>query len=115
MDSQQKEMSSYRSNLDQPETSSSQPGPWGFASPLENLYPDRPQDVEPTFGPPDRELVSYEDLQDDQASGPEADPQEKDRLFTEDHSYRETVGAYEGCPGLHGLVIHTGPGVYCPI
>ena len=91
MDSQQPENSSYWSSLDQPESSSSQPRPQGFASPLENLYPDRPQDAELTFGPPDRELVFYEDLQDDQASGSEADPQEKDRLYTEDQSYRETI------------------------
>ena len=90
MDSQQPETSGYRASLDQPETSSSQPGPWGFASPMESLYPDRPQDAEPTFGPRDQEPVSYEDLQDDPASGSEADPQE-DRLFTGDQSYRETV------------------------
>ena len=69
-----------------------QPGPQGFAqNPLENLYPDRSQDAEPTFGTPGRELISYEDLPDHQASGSEADPQEKERLLTEDQSYLETV------------------------
>ena len=91
VDIQQPESSGYWPSLDQEETSAAQPGPWGFASPLENLYPDCSQDAEPTFGPPDREPISYDDLQDDQASASEAEPQEKDRLYTEDQSYRETV------------------------
>ena len=69
------------------------PGPWGFASPLENLYLDWSQDAELTFGPSGWELVSCKDLPDNQASGSEADPQEKDRLLTEDQSR---------------LVLHTG-------
>ena len=87
----QPETSGYRPTSDQPGSSASLPGPRGFSSPLENLYPDRSQDAEPTFGPPDREPVCYEDLPEDQASGSEADPQEKDRIFSEDQSYRETV------------------------
>ena len=75
----------------QPESSVLQPSPQGFASPLKNLYPDWSQDVEPTFGPPSQEPVSYEHILDDQASGSEADPQEKDTLLTENQSYCETV------------------------
>ena len=58
---------------------------------LENLYLDQSEHAETTFGPLDWQPVSDEDLQDDQASVSEADPQEKDRLYTEDQSYRETV------------------------
>ena len=87
----QPETSGYWPTSDQPSSFASLPGPRGFSSPLENLYPDRSQDAEPTFGPPDREPVCYEYLPEDQASGSEADPQEKDRIFSEDQSYRETV------------------------
>ena len=73
-----------------PVSSASQPLHQTFASPLENLYLDRSQDTEPAFGPPDREPVCYDDLQDEHASGSEADPQEKDRIISEDQSYRET-------------------------
>ena len=86
MDKHQPETSGF-----QPESSASQANPQAFASPLENLYVDWSQDAEPTFGPPDREPVSYDDLQEDQASGSEADPQEKDRIYSEDQSYWETV------------------------
>ena len=75
----------------QPVSSVSQPNPEAFSSPLENLYPDRSQDSEPAFGLPDREPVCYDDLQEDQASGSEALPQEKHRIISEDQSYRETV------------------------
>ena len=87
VDARQPETSGFQPHSDQPESSAHQTGPRGFASPLENLYPDRSQDPEPTFGPLDRELVVYDDLQEDQASGSEADPQEKDRILSEDQSY----------------------------
>ena len=54
---QQPETTSYLSNTDLPGPPVSQPGPRGSASPLENLYPDRSQDAEPTF---DRGLVLSE-------------------------------------------------------
>ena len=59
----------------QPECSVLQPGPRGFASPLENLYPDWSQVVEPIFGSFCWEQISYEDLPDDQAYGLETGPQ----------------------------------------
>ena len=77
-DKHQPETSGY-----QPVSSASQPNPQAFASPLENLYPDRSQDTEPAFDLPDLEPGCYDDLQEDQASGSEADPQEKDRIISE--------------------------------
>ena len=76
---------------DQPVSSVSQPNPQAFSSPVENLYPDRSQDTEPAFGLLDQEPVCYDDLQEDQASGSEADLQEKDRIISEDQSYQQTV------------------------
>ena len=86
VDKQQPETSGF-----QMVSSASQLYTQAFASPLENLYPDRSQDTEPAFGPPDREPVCYDDLQEEQASGSEADPQEKERIISEDQSFRETV------------------------
>ena len=43
------------------------------------MYPDWSQDAEPTFGLASQKLICFKDLQDDQASGSEADPQLKDR------------------------------------
>ena len=74
MDVQQPETSGFQPLADQPESSVPQSGHRAFTSPLENLYPDRSQDPEPVFAQPDQEPVVYEDLQEDQASGSEADP-----------------------------------------
>ena len=90
IDVQQPETSGFQAP-DQPESSVSQSGHWVFSSPLENLDPDRPQDPEPVFGQPDWEPVAYDDLPEDPASESETDPQEKDRILSEDQSYRETV------------------------
>ena len=86
VDKQQPETSGF-----QMVSSASQLYTQAFASPLENLYPDWSQDTEPAFGPPDREPVCNDDLQEEQASGSEADPQEKERIISEDQSFRETV------------------------
>ena len=40
-------------------------GNWEFASPLENLCPERSQDAEPTFGWPDCTLDVYHEFQED--------------------------------------------------
>ena len=48
---------------------------------LTNRNPLLTQDLEPTFGPPDREPVVYDDIQEDQASGSEADLQEKTEFY----------------------------------
>ena len=90
IDVQQPETSGFQAP-DQPESSVPQSGHRVFSSPLENLYPDRPQDPEPVFGQLDREPVVYDDLPEDPASELETDPQEKDRILSEDQSYRETV------------------------
>ena len=90
IDVQQPETSGFQAP-DQPESSVPQSGHRVFSSPLENLYPDRPQDPEPVFGQPDREPVAYDDLPEDPASESETDPQEKDRILSEDQSYREMV------------------------
>ena len=76
--------------LTQSQSSASQPGPQGFASSMGNLYPDRHQDAEPTFVTTNRDPVSYGELQENQASSSGADPQEKDRIYSEDQSYHET-------------------------
>ena len=102
VDIQQPETSGYQSSLDQLKTLASQPRP-GFCFTSGKSVPEL------TFGTPHQELVSY-DLQEVQASGSEADPQEKDRIYTEDQSYGETV---RGVRALHGLVVHIGPGMYC--
>ena len=73
MDKQQPGTFGYRPNIDQSEPSASQPHPQGFASPL----------VKRTI-PLDREPVSY-------------DPREKDRIYSEDQSYRETVKGVRAC------------------
>ena len=81
IDVQQPETSGFQAP-DQLESSVPQSGHQVFSSPLENLYPDRSQDPEP---------VVYDDLPEDPASESETDPQEKDRILSEDQIYRETV------------------------
>ena len=106
LDKQQLESSSY-----QPVSVTSQPTTQAFASPLENLYPDRSQDTEPAFGPPDQEPVCYDDLPEDQASGSEIDPQERQNYLRGS----ELQGDCQRGTGLHGMVFYPGPGVYLPV